>query len=90
MPTSKTLNQISLINFFPSFYSNDKPAAVCVSLKRSIKTEQTERLSGEDCYAGTFPRLPPLCQSAEEHERQGHPTSLQFYTVFLSNQYCPT
>lgn len=31
-----------------------------------------------------------VCQSGEEYKRQGHPTSLQFCTVFQSNQYCPT
>lgn len=31
-----------------------------------------------------------VCRSGEKYKRQGHPTSLQFYTVSLSDQYSPT
>lgn len=31
-----------------------------------------------------------VCQSGDEYKRQGHPTSIRFYTVFQSNQYDPT
>lgn len=60
------------------------------ALPSSVQAESSDR---EHCYAGTSPQPSLLCLSirrGEEYKGQGHPTSLQFYTVFQSNQYCPT